>query len=501
VPEYEGKGAMMASLNGVILFTAVFALQAGYVFSKAKWVKSSTLLMSGGSSSSSSGSSDDWPKTGNKHVLITGGAGYIGSHTIVCLLNAGYDVTVVDNMVNSNSESLTRVLELTQCDPSRLRFRQADLCDLASLESVFKGSPVFDSCIHFAGLKAVGESVKKPLEYYENNIGSTFNLLKMMDKYQCKSIVFSSSATVYGSAEVMPITEDTPVGVGITNPYGKTKYMIEEILRDYQAAKAAQEGGGGLSVVILRYFNPVGAHPSGRIGEDPNGIPNNLMPYVSQVVVGRRKFLTVYGNDYKTKDGTGVRDYIHVMDLAEGHVAALKYIDEEEDEEQHTQTGGGGGGGATGGGGGATGAGGGGSKSSGKRHKKSDHGKNKCSVFNLGTGVGYSVLDMVKAMEVASGRKIPYEVGARREGDIATCYADPTKARNGLKWEAKKNLADMCKDLWSWQSNNPEGYASKESTSSAASTSTSSSISSSSSNAAPSVSTLPPGAVAGLPKY
>eukprot|EP00596_Hydrurales_sp_CCMP1899_P007005 CAMPEP_0119041316 /NCGR_PEP_ID=MMETSP1177-20130426/11543_1 /TAXON_ID=2985 /ORGANISM="Ochromonas sp, Strain CCMP1899" /LENGTH=384 /DNA_ID=CAMNT_0007007267 /DNA_START=38 /DNA_END=1192 /DNA_ORIENTATION=+ len=365
-----------------------------------------------------------WPTTGNSHILLSGGAGYIGTHTLVCLLEAGYDVTIVDNLVNANPESIARVLKITECDPSRIRFYQADICDESSLEKVFSSSPKFDSCIHFAGLKAVGESVMKPLLYYQNNLGSTINLLNLMDKYDCHSIVFSSSATVYGTAEV-PITEDTPVGFGITNPYGRTKYMIEEILKDFKKSKDLDKTCvNPWSVVILRYFNPVGSHPSGLIGEDPNGIPNNLMPYVAQVVIGRRDKLTIFGNDYSTADGTGVRDYLHVMDLAEGHVAALKYV-------QHVPS----------------------------NIESNGPGLGQESVFNLGTGIGYSVLDMVEAMKAASGRPLPYEFGPRREGDIAVCYADPAKATTQLKWSAKRNLSDMCTDLWKWQSTNPNGYS------------------------------------------
>jgi UDP-glucose 4-epimerase len=355
-----------------------------------------------------------WPTTGNPNVLVTGGAGYIGTHTIVTLIEAGYDVTVVDNLVNANVESLKRVCEITGCDSSRLRFYHVDLCDEDALEAVFKDSKTFCSCIHFAGLKAVGESVAKPILYYENNLGSTSNLIKMLDKYDCHKIVFSSSATVYGSAAV-PITESTPAGVGITNAYGRTKYMIEEILKDFKGSKVQHitKKPDDWSVVILRYFNPVGAHPSGRIGEDPNGIPNNLMPYVAQVVVGRREKLTVFGNDYDTKDGTGVRDYIHVMDLAEGHAAALKFMD--------------------------------------KKGPSYD-------VFNLGTGNGNSVLEMVAAMKKASGKSLPYEFGSRRPGDIAVCYAATDKAEKELGWKATRSLDDMCKDLWAWQSTNPNGY-------------------------------------------
>eukprot|EP00605_Chrysophyceae_sp_TOSAG23-4_P001123 GSChrysophyteH1.ASY1.ANO1.1229.1 assembled CDS len=331
---------------------------------------------------------EDWPKTGNYHVLVAGGAGYIASHTVVCLLEQGYDVTIVDNYVNSNVESTE-----------------------AAKRVLFKESPKFDAAIQFAGLKAVGESVAKPLLYYQNNLVSTFNLLQMMETYKVDNIVFSSSATVYGDAAV-PITEDSPAGAGITNPYGRTKYMIEEILKDWQKANTCK------SVVTLRYFNPVGSHPSGRIGEDPTGVPANLMPFVSQVAVGRRPHVNVFGNDYPTPDGTGVRDYIHVMDLSEGHVAALRFM----------------------------------------RKDDSTGGSQKYSVFNLGTGSGVSVLAMIAAMEKASGKTLKTVIAPRREGDIATCYADPSKAKNELGWEATHSLDQMCSDLWRWQSDNPLGY-------------------------------------------
>jgi UDP-glucose 4-epimerase len=357
----------------------------------------------------------------DKNILVTGGAGYIGVHTIVCLIEAGYSVTVVDNLVNSSTEGLRRVVEITGCSEDRIKFHNVDCTHAADLEEVLRSSPQFTACIHFAALKAVGESVRKPLMYYTNNLDSTINLLNLLDKYGCKSIVFSSSATVYGAAPV-PIGEDTPTGLGITNPYGRTKYMIEEILKDFKRAKDMETDPGEepWSVIILRYFNPVGAHPSGRLGEDPNGIPNNLMPYVAQVAIGRRDKLTIFGNDYETKDGTGVRDYIHVMDLAEGHVTALRYVED-----------------------------------------ANSKGYGKASIFNLGTGVGYSVLDMIEAMKRASGRPLPYEFGPRREGDIAECFADPSLARTELGWTARRGLEEMCRDLWNWQSNNPNGYASK----------------------------------------
>jgi UDP-glucose 4-epimerase len=354
-----------------------------------------------------------------KQVLVTGGAGFIGTHTIVQLLEAGYEVVVLDNLVNSSEKSLARVREIvtesgvTLTDKT-LRFHNVDLCDLAALTAVFKehGPGAFSSCIHFAGLKAVGESMSLPLLYYQNNLIGTMNLMQLMDEYECRNLVFSSSATVYGAATTMPITEDTPTGAGITNAYGRTKYMIEGILGDWEKSKAST--ANPWSVTILRYFNPVGAHPSGKIGEDPNGPPNNLMPYVSQTAVGRREFLTVFGNDYDTHDGTGVRDYIHVMDLAGGHLSAIAYMD---------------------------------SKGPG------------CFTFNLGTGKGYSVLDMVKAMEKASGREIKYKIGDRRPGDIATCYAATDLARTELGWEAKHGLDEMCRDLWKWQSMNPNGFS------------------------------------------
>lgn len=374
-------------------------------------------------------SKEDWPTTGNPHVLVCGGAGYIGSHTLVCLLEAGYDVTVVDNLVNSNTESLKRVAEITGCDSKRIRFFDCDMCEELALEKVFENSPRFDACIQFAGLKAVGESVAKPLLYYENNLRSTFNLLKCMEKYDCPSIVFSSSATVYGLADNMPITEDTPTGAGITNPYGRTKYMIEEILKDWHKATPNK------SVVTLRYFNPVGAHPSGRIGEDPTGIPNNLMPFVSQVAVGRRPHVNVFGNDYDTKDGTGVRDYIHVMDLAQGHVSALKYMTRPKLQGQE----------------------------SGSKEDITSSGADVYSVFNLGTGSGVSVLEMIAGMEKASGNALKTVMAPRREGDIAVSYADPAKAKEVLDWTASKTLDDMCDDLWRWQSSNPNGYAAVES--------------------------------------
>ena len=398
------------SSNKTILFAVACFLAIGVSVSASRTI--GTIFSSLITSTSGQETSN------NPRVLVAGGAGYIGTHTIVCLLEAGYDVTVVDNLINSSEESLKRVIEITGCAENRIKFYNIDICNENELEKVFKESSTnFVACIHFAGLKAVGESVQKPLLYYRNNLDSTISLLNLMDKYGCRNFVFSSSATVYGSAAV-PITEETPAGVDITNAYGRTKYMIEEILKDFKKSKYGLKKENGeddkWSITTLRYFNPVGAHPSGKIGEDPNGIPNNLMPYVSQVVVGRRKELTVFGNDYDTKDGTGVRDYIHVMDLAEGHVAALKYMESK--------------------------------------------GLNEYSVFNLGTGIGYSVLDMVNAMKKASGRDLPYVFGPRREGDIAVCYADTKKANDILNWKATRSLDDMCKDLWKWQSLNPNGF-------------------------------------------
>lgn len=350
-------------------------------------------------------------------ILVTGGCGYIGTHTIVCLLGQGYNVVVVDNLANSSNASLDRVSEICNLTPEerqqRLVFYNIDLCDQEALRKVFQDSPKFQACIHFAGLKAVGESTKIPLKYYHNNLTGTFFLLELMDEFGCHSIVFSSSATVYGAADTMPITESTTVGTGITNAYGRTKYMIEEILKDFYNSKVLGDTTNDWSVVILRYFNPVGSHPSGKIGEDPQGIPNNLMPYVAQVAIGRRDFLTVFGSDYPTPDGTGVRDYIHVMDLAEGHLSAIQYTEK---------------------------------KTAG------------VYTFNLGTGNGYSVLDMVKAMSKACGHEVKYKLGDRRPGDIATCYADASLAKEEMGWEAKLTLDEMCRDLWSWQSQNPNGY-------------------------------------------
>lgn len=334
-------------------------------------------------------------------ILITGGAGYIGSHTALELLNEGYDVVVYDNLCNSSRESIRRVEELTG---RKIRFYEGDVQDEEALLEMFRIQKI-DAVIHCAALKAVGESVQKPLEYYQNNIAGTLTLLKVMREVGVKNIVFSSSATVYGSPEEMPITENCPKGQ-CTNPYGWTKSMMEQIMSDVQKADPSW------NVILLRYFNPVGAHKSGRIGEDPKGIPNNLMPYISQVAVGKLEKLGVFGDDYDTPDGTGVRDYIHVVDLAIGHVKAINYI--------FTNPG--------------------------------------LDVINLGTGQGYSVLDMVKAFSKACGRDIPYEIKPRRAGDIAMCYADPAKALRVLGWKAQRGLDEMCEDTWRWQSQNPNGY-------------------------------------------
>lgn len=333
-------------------------------------------------------------------ILVTGGAGYIGSHTCVLLLNAGYDVVVVDNLSNSKEEALRRVEKITG---KALTFYKQDLLDKSGLERVFETEKP-DAVIHFAGLKAVGESVAIPLSYYHNNITGTLILLETMSKFNCKKIVFSSSATVYGVPKSVPIKEDFPLST--TNPYGATKLMIENILRDLYVSDKTW------GIVILRYFNPIGAHESGLIGEDPRGIPNNLVPYVAQVAVGKREKLSVFGNDYNTKDGTGVRDYIHVVDLAGGHLAALDKL------------------------------------------KDGDG----VYTFNLGTGNGYTVLDVVKAFEKACGKPIPYVIAPRRAGDIDECYADPTYAKSELKWSAKFGIDKMCEDSWRWQKNNPDGY-------------------------------------------
>ena len=332
-------------------------------------------------------------------ILVTGGAGYIASHTNVLLLEKGYDVVVIDNLSNSCRESIVRVEELTG---KKITFYEGDCRDRETLAKIFTENKI-DAVIHFAGLKAVGESCAKPMLYYDNNLNSNLVLAETMAKYGCKKLVFSSSATVYGIPEKLPLTEECPLST--TNPYGATKLMGEQMFSDFQRADKEWH------IMLLRYFNPVGAHESGKIGEDPRGIPNNLMPYVSQVAVGKLPYLNVFGNDYPTPDGTGVRDYIHVVDLAEAHIKALEHIDE--------------------------------------------YG---VGIFNVGTGVGYSVLDMVKAFEKACGHEIPYKIAPRRSGDVAECYANCDKAKIQLGFTAKHNLEDMCRDLWKWQSENPKGY-------------------------------------------
>ena len=334
-------------------------------------------------------------------ILVTGGAGYIGSHTCVELLNAGYDVVVVDNLYNSSEKALQRVEQITG---KKVKFYEVDLLDQPALKDVFDKETI-ESVIHFAGLKAVGESVHKPLEYYHNNITGTLILCDEMRKHGVKDIVFSSSATVYGDPAEIPITEHCPKGE-ITNPYGRTKGMLEQILTDLHTADDEW------NVVLLRYFNPIGAHESGLIGEDPKGIPNNLVPYIAQVAVGKLEYLNVFGNDYDTPDGTGVRDYIHVVDLAKGHVKAVKKLTDKEG----------------------------------------------VSIYNLGTGVGYSVLDVLHAYEKACGKTLKYEIKPRRDGDVAVCYSDSAKAKKELGWVAEKGIEEMCADSWKWQSRNPDGY-------------------------------------------
>lgn len=336
-------------------------------------------------------------------VLVTGGAGYIGSHTCIELLNAGYQVVVVDNLCNSSSESLKRVAEIVGCHA--LPFYAVDIRDKSALEQIFKVHTI-DSVLHFAGLKSVGESVQKPLSYYDNNVSGTVSLLELMQQYAVKQLVFSSSATVYGDPQTVPIQEYFPRSA--TNPYGRSKLIIEDILMDLQRAEPDWQ------IAVLRYFNPVGAHPSGRIGEDPRGVPNNLMPYVARVAVGIYPELAVFGNDYSTPDGTGIRDYIHVVDLAKGHVAALNAF----------------------------------------RKPQTPH----WLAVNLGTGQGYSVLEMIKAFEQASQQSIAYKIVERRAGDVAACFADPQLAKALLGWKADKKLLEMCEDVWRWQQQNPQGY-------------------------------------------
>ena len=334
-------------------------------------------------------------------ILVTGGAGYIGSHTCVELLQAGYEVVIVDNLYNASEKAVRRIEEITG---KRVTFYRDDVCDRAAMERIFDGEQI-DAVIHFAGYKAVGESVAKPLEYYRNNLEGTLTLCDVMRQHGVKNIIFSSSATVYGDPAEIPITEACPKG-SCTNPYGWTKWMLEQVLTDIQKADSEW------SVILLRYFNPIGAHQSGKIGEDPKGIPNNLLPYVAQVAIGRLKCVGVFGNDYDTPDGTGVRDYIHVVDLARGHVKALEKFRETPD----------------------------------------------VRIYNLGTGRGYSVLDVIHAFEKACGHELPYEIKPRRAGDIATCYCDPRKAREELGWEAEYGIDEMCADSWRWQTMNPEGY-------------------------------------------
>ena len=353
------------------------------------------------------------------NILVTGGAGYIGSHTLIELYAAGHTAVVVDNLSNSNPVALQRVAEILGVP--EIPFHQVDIRDREGLERVFDAQ-TFDACIHFAGLKAVGESVEKPWEYYENNIGGTLTLVDVMRKHGCKNIIFSSSATVYGDPVEIPITENCPKGQ-CTNPYGWTKSMLEQVLTDIRRADPEW------NVVLLRYFNPVGAHPSGRIGENPNGIPNNLMPYITQVAIGKRPELGVFGNDYDTPDGTGVRDYIHVCDLAAAHVAALHCFSE--DVRRKTED---------------------------VSRLTSHVSKLTSHVYNIGTGHGYSVLDMVKAFERVNGVKVPYSIKPRRAGDIATCYCDPSKAKAELGWEARYGIEEMVRDSWNWQRGNPEGY-------------------------------------------
>lgn len=335
------------------------------------------------------------------NILVTGGAGYIGSHTCVELLNAGYDVVIIDNLYNSNQKAVDRIEEITG---KKVKFYEEDLMDRAAVKRVFDENKI-DAVIHFAGLKAVGESVHKPIEYYRTNIGSTLNLTDEMRAHGCKNIIFSSSATVYGDPAEIPITENCPKGT-CTNPYGWTKWMQEQILTDIHTADPEW------NVILLRYFNPIGAHKSGLIGEDPKGIPNNLLPYVAQVAIGKLPEINVFGDDYDTPDGTGVRDYIHVVDLARGHVKAIE------------------------------------------RFAKKDG----VFVCNLGTGHGYSVLDVIHAFEKACGKELPYVIRERRPGDIATCYSSPAKAEKELGWTAEYDLEDMCRDSWNWQQKNPNGY-------------------------------------------
>mmetsp|Transcript_19311 Transcript_19311/g.53710 ORF Transcript_19311/g.53710 Transcript_19311/m.53710 type:complete len:367 (-) Transcript_19311:114-1214(-) len=352
-------------------------------------------------------------------VLVTGGCGYIGSHALTTLLDQDYNVVVVDNLSNATDAALDRVAQVCKIPQEerseRIVFHNVDVCDRAELRKVMEASPTFTACIHFAGLKAVGDSTSMPLLYYHNNLYGTLVLLELLDEFGCRCIVFSSSATVYGEPKTMPITEQFPAGQDITNAYGRTKYFVEEILKDFYNSKTLKGKSTDWSVILLRYFNPIGAHESGLIGEDPNGIPNNLMPYLAQVACGRREFLTVFGNDYSTPDGTGVRDYLHVMDLVEGHVQAIQHAQK--------QTGG-------------------------------------LYTYNLGTGHGVSVLGLLKSMEKACGHELKYKLGERRPGDIAISYSDASLAANEMGWKAKRTFDQMCEDVWRWQSNNPNGYRS-----------------------------------------
>lgn len=343
-------------------------------------------------------------------ILVSGGTGYIGSHTVIELISSGQEVVCVDNFANSTKKSITTIEKISK---KNIPFYCVDIRDKEKLREIFSENN-FDVCIHFAALKAVGESVYKPLEYYDNNLSGTLTLLEVMNEFNCKNLIFSSSATVYGNPSVIPITENCPKGE-ITNPYGQTKSMIEQILMDLHKADIVNESDNPWNIVLLRYFNPIGAHQSGLIGEDPSGVPNNLMPYITQVALGKLDYLNVFGNDYDTPDGTGVRDYIHVVDLARGHVHALKAIEE------------------------------------------------NCGleIFNLGTGKGTSVLELVHAFEKVTGVEVPYKFVERRPGDIATCYADASKAKEKLGWVAKYDIEDMCRDAWRWQKMNPNGYEDK----------------------------------------
>jgi len=346
-------------------------------------------------------------------ILLTGGAGYVGVHCVVELVNSGYNLVIVDNLCNASAESLKRAEQITG---KKVHFHSVDLLDKKALSAIFSTYKI-SSVIHCAGLKAVGESVQLPLRYYRVNVGGTLNLLECMKEAGVKSIVFSSSATVYGEPQYLPIDENHPCGNGMTNPYGKTKFHIEEMLRDL--CKSDPE----FCAVLLRYFNPIGAHPSGMIGEDPQGPPNNLMPYVSQVAIGRRPFVSVYGSDYDTPDGTGVRDYIHVVDLAKGHLSALRKLDD---------------------------------------LASSSSKDSRCFTVNLGTGKGYSVLEMIKGLEKACGKEIPHKICPRRAGDVASCYSNASLALSALGWSAELTLDDMCRDLWNWQTKNPMGYTPTE---------------------------------------